>query len=128
MLRPFHNSTITAAMEHFTRSTGRRYIRSQSLNIIRIPLRKYRLSDAARSVDAERYISITSNDSILPSQWDPLKILVPITDAVLIVMAVIFILALGMVAFIVFMAIMKLYFKNDDDKNSIWADDLFWPN
>ena len=127
MLRPFHNSTITAAMEHFTRSTGRRYIRSQSLNIIRIPLRKYRLSDAARSVDADRhYISITSNDSILHSQWDPLKILVPITDAVLIIMAVIFILALGIVAFIVFMAIMKVYFKNDED--SIWADEWFWPN
>ena len=116
-------------MEHFTRSAGSRDVRSQSLNIIRIPLRKYRLSDAARSVDSDRhYISITSNDSILQPQWDPLKILVPITDAVLIVMAVIFILALGMVAFIVFMAIMKVYFKNDDDKDSIWADGLFWPN
>ena len=115
-------------MEHITRVTENRNIRSQSLNIIRIPLRKYRLSDAARSIDSDRhYISITSNDSILQPQWDPLKILVPITDAVLIVMAVIFILALGMVAFIVFMAIMKVYFKNDDDKDSIWADDLFWP-
>ena len=99
------------------------------MHLFRILLQKYRLSDAARSVDADRhYISITSNDSIQPSQWDPLNILVSITDAVLIVMAVIFILALGMVAFIVFMAIMKVYFKNNDDKGSIWADDLFWPN
>ena len=68
--------------------------------------------------------SVRNNET---SKWDPLKILIPITDTVLIIMGVIFILALGIVALIVVMAIIKVYFK-DDEVDGIWTDEWFWPN
>ena len=52
---------------------------------------------------------------------DPLTILVPMTDACLIVMAIIFIIALAIVALIVSMAIIKVYFSNGIFK-SVWTD------
>ena len=68
--------------------------------------------------------SMRSNEA---SKWDPLKILIPITDTVLIIMGIIFLLALGIIALIVLMAVIKVYFK-DDEVDGIWTDEWFWPN
>lgn len=57
---------------------------------------------------------------------DPLRVLYSITDGVLIITAIIFIISLGFVAVIVIMAIVKVYFLKDEYE-SIWTDDGFWP-
>ena len=66
--------------------------------------------------------SIPSVESTQASQCDPLKILIPMTDAVLVITAIIFIVALGIVALIVIMAIIKNHFSNGK-VGSIWTDD-----
>ena len=55
--------------------------------------------------------------------WDPLPILIPMTDIVLIMTAVIFIIALGIVGLIVTIAMYKLYFLSDsvNSETSIWT-------
>ena len=57
---------------------------------------------------------------------DHLTILYSVTDGVLIITAIIFVIALGFVAVIVVMALIKVYFLKDK-LDSIWADDWFWP-
>ena len=49
------------------------------------------------------------NETRTSSSFDPLEILISITDGCLILMAIIFVIALGIVAFIVAMAIIKKY-------------------
>ena len=58
---------------------------------------------------------------------DPLTILFAVTDGVLIITAIIFIISLLFVAVIVVMAIVKVYFLKDEYE-SIWIDDWFWPD
>ena len=58
---------------------------------------------------------------------DPLTVLYSVTDGVLIIVAIIFIISLGFVAVIVVMAIVKVYFLKDEYE-SIWIDDWFWPD
>ena len=56
--------------------------------------------------------------------WDPLPILIPMTDIVLVMMAVIFVIALGIVAAIVVIAIIKVHFPKDNvdlDWTDIWT-------
>ena len=56
--------------------------------------------------------------------WDPLPILIPMTDIVLVMMAVIFVIALGIVALIVMIAIIKVHFLKGDeslDRIGIWT-------
>ena len=55
--------------------------------------------------------------------WDPLPVLIPMTDIVLIMTAVIFVIALGIVGLIVTIAIYKLYFLSDsvNSETSIWT-------
>ena len=53
--------------------------------------------------------------------WDPLPILIPMTDIVLIMMAAIFVIALGIVALIVMIAIIKVHFLKGN-KESDWTD------
>ena len=55
--------------------------------------------------------------------WDPLPILIPMTDIVLIMTAVIFVIALGIVGLIVTIAMYKLYFLSDsvNSETSIWT-------
>ena len=109
-------------------NTIARDIRSQSLQIIQTPMQTAKKSKLSRRPSMERNLAtdscMRSNET---SKWDPLKILIPITDTVLIIMGIIFILALGIVALIVFMAIIKVYFK-DDEVDGIWTDEWFWPN
>ena len=57
---------------------------------------------------------------------DPLTVLYSVTDGVLFITAIIFIISLGFVAVIVVMAIVKVYFLKDEYE-SIWTDDGFWP-
>ena len=57
---------------------------------------------------------------------DHLTVLYSVTDGVLIITAIIFVIALGFVAVIVVMALIKVYFLKDK-LDSIWADDWFWP-
>ena len=105
-----------------------RDLRSQSLQIIQMPIQKTKNTNRSIRPSLERHIGVDSmTGNIETSKWDPLKILIPITDAVLIIMGVIFVLALGIVTLIVVMAIIKVYFK-DDEVDGIWTDDWFWPN
>ena len=55
--------------------------------------------------------------------WDPLPVLIPMTDIVLIMTAVIFVIALGIVGLIVTIAIYKLHFLSDsvNSETSIWT-------
>ena len=62
----------------------------------------------------------------LVQERDSLTILYSVTDGVLIITAIIFIISLGFVAVIVVMAIVKVYFLKDEYE-SIWTDDGFWP-
>ena len=55
---------------------------------------------------------------------DPLTFLVPMTDAVLIITAIIFIMAIGIVALLVMMAIIKIHFVKTD-LNSFWTNEWF---
>jgi hypothetical protein len=64
-----------------------------------------------------------SNEATTTSSWDPLKVIVPITNACLFIMAIIFVLALGIVFMIVLVAISKMYFIKSD---SVWPDSWFW--
>ena len=105
-----------------------RDLRSQSLQIIQMPMHTTKKTNRSIRPSLERNLGVDSmTGNIEASKWDPLKILIPITDTVLIIMGIIFILALGIVALIVVMAIIKLYFK-DDGVNGIWTDEWFWPN
>ena len=65
--------------------------------------------------------STSYNNTTTSSSFDPMKFLIPITDACLILMAVIFIIALGIVAMIVSMAIYKVYFMKSE-VGSLWTD------
>ena len=105
-----------------------RDLRSQSLQIIQMPIHPTRNTNRSIRPSLERNIGVDSmTRNIETSKWDPLKILIPITDTVLIIMGIIFVLALGIVTLIVIMAIIKVYFK-DDEVDGIWTDDWFWPN
>ena len=55
---------------------------------------------------------------------DPLTFLIPMTDAVLIITALIFIMAIGIVALLVMMAIIKIHFVKTD-LNSFWTNEWF---
>ena len=115
-------------MDTSASNTITRDLRSQSLQIIQMPMPTTKKTNRSIRPSMERNLggnSITGN--IETSKWDPLKILIPVTDTVLILMGVIFLLALGIVAMIVLMAIIKVYFK-DDEVDGIWTDEWFWPN
>ena len=66
-----------------------------------------------------------SEDQYIETQnqnWDPLSVLIPMTDIVLIMTAVIFVIALAIVGFIVTIAIYKLYFLSEHvDRNDVWT-------
>ena len=64
------------------------------------------------------------NNTTTSPSFDPLKILIPITDGCLILMAIIFVIALAIVALIVSMAIIKVYFMKGE-VGSIWTDTWF---
>ena len=70
--------------------------------------------------------STSYNDTTTSSSCDPLKILIPITNGCLILMAVIFVIALGIVGLIVIMAIIKVYFMKGEI-GSLWTDEWLWP-
>ena len=112
-------------MENSANNANDRNLRSQSMQIIQMPMRMNRQSEVSITPSLERSLqsdSMTGNNDT--NGWDPLKILIPITDGVLIIMAVIFILALAMVAMIVVLAIIKVYFK-DGKIGSLWTDEWF---
>ena len=94
-----------------------------SVRNIKIPFRQSRPSEATVRFNPDRNLTfIPSVESTQASQCDPLKILIPMTDAVLVITAIIFIVALGIVALIVIMAIIKNHFSNEK-VGSIWTDD-----
>ena len=98
--------------------------RSHSEKEFQVPRRKSRPSEATVSFDLDRHLtSVPSLESTQASKCDPLKILIPVTDAVLIIMAIIFILAMGIVAMVVIMAIIKSHFSTDKGDWSFWTDD-----
>ena len=57
---------------------------------------------------------------------DSLTILYSVTDGVLILTAIIFIISLGFVALVVVIAVVKVFFLKDEYE-SIWTSDWFWP-
>ena len=100
--------------------------RTNSLNNPHTPF------NITRSLEASNFGSIQnfgldSSREGSANVWDPLSVLIPVTDGVLIITAIIFIVALGFVALIVVMAIIKVYFMKDE-LESIWVDDWFWPD
>ena len=103
-------------MEQLSPNNGNGLRRTYS---IRVP--------SAGTISFGSFINL-STDNDIESQdqnWDPLPILIPITDIVLIMTAVIFVIALGIVGLIVTIAIRKLYFLEDNQHRSdIWT--LFW--
>ena len=83
-----------------------------------------RTSEASIWQPPSRGYSIVNDPS--ESSCDPLRVLIPITNGCLIIGAIIFILALAIVALIVMMAIIKVYFMKGDF-DSIWTDSSwFW--
>ena len=73
--------------------------------------------------DDANYVSIRINKD--EEKWDPTKCLIPLTETCLILYAVIFVLSLGIVALIVGMAVIKVYFMKSDSA-SIWTDNWFF--
>ena len=100
--------------------------RAYSLNIPRNP--NFRHSCPPLNGTFHSSQSLNNGPSIenLVPKRDPLTVLYSVTDGVLIITAIIFIVALGFVAVIVVMALIKVYFLKDK-LDSIWADDWFWP-
>ena len=114
---------VNCNMEITGNNSTARDLRSQSLQIIQMPMHTNRKTNRSIRPSLERNLGVDSmTGNIEASKWDPLKILIPITDTVLIIMGVIFILALGIVALIVVMAIIKLYVK-DDGVDGLWTDE-----
>ena len=112
------NMTELSAIKH----TKGRAVRAYSLNIANIPSRLTRPSTSSATFE---YVPNTTSVSSIETQaqkCDPLTVLIPITDGMIIIMAVIFLVALGIVALIVAMAIMKVYFAKGK-VHSIWTDD-----
>ena len=98
--------------------------RSHSEKDIQVPCRKSRPSEATVSFNLDRHLtSVPSLESTQATKYDPLKILIPVTDAVLIITAIIFILAMGIVTMVVIMAIIKNHFSSDKGDWSFWTDD-----
>ena len=62
----------------------------------------------------------------LVQERDSLTILYSVTDGVLIITAIIFIISLGFVALVVVIAVVKVFFLKDEYE-SIWTSDWFWP-
>ena len=78
--------------------------------------------DSLMNLSSDQYIENNTENQT----WDPLPILIRMTDIVLIVTAVIFVIALGIVAAIVVIAIIKVHFPKDNvdlDWTDIWT---FW--
>ena len=101
--------------------------RAYSLNIPPTPFTISRSSESTSSFGSIQNFGLDSSRESSSTEWDPLSVLIPATDGVLIITAIIFVVALGFVALIVVMAIIKVYFMKDE-LNSIWADDWFWPD
>ena len=76
--------------------------------------------DSLMNLSSDQYIENNTENQT----WDPLPILIRMTDIVLIVTAVIFVIALGIVAAIVVIAIIKVHFPKDNvdlDWTDIWT-------
>ena len=99
--------------------------RAYSLNITNIPARLTRPSTASETFEYVHPLASVSSVETQVADCDPLRVLIPITDGILIIMAVIFLVALGIVALIVAMAIIKVHFAKGEF-DSIWTDDWFW--
>ena len=102
--------------------TRGRAVRAYSLNITNIPSRLTRPSTTSATFEYVPNITSVSSVETQVQKCDPLTVLIPITDGIIIIMAVIFLVALGIVALIVAMAIMKVYFAKGK-VHSIWTDD-----
>ena len=99
--------------------------RAYSLNINRIPPGLIRPSSTSGTFEYIHPLASVSSVETQAQDCDPLRVLIPITDGILIIMAVIFLVALGIVALIVAMAIIKVHFvKGEFD--SIWTNDWLW--
>ena len=128
LLRLVFDIVVNYNMDVTANNAITRDLRSQSLQIIQMPIQTTKNTNRSIRPSLERNLGVDSmTGNIETSKWDPLKILIPITDTVLIIMGIIFVLALGIVTLIVVMAIIKVYFK-DDEVDGIWTDDWFWPN
>ena len=98
-------------------SKKRRALSVPSINIIRNPL-PTPPNTRSGSVQASLHdIHVGDNTE----SWKPLKLLVRITDVWLVIYAVIFIVAIGIVAMVVLLAIIKSYVL-DCDVVSLWTD------
>ena len=104
------------------RTTG-----ANSFNISNVPSRLTRPSTSSTTFEFVQHLTSVSSVETQAKKCDPLTVLVPITDGILIIMAIIFLVALGIVALIVTMAIIKVYFVRGEF-DSIWTDDWFWPS
>ena len=128
LLRLVFEIVVNYTMDVTANNAITRDLRSQSLQIIQMPIQTTKNTNRSIRPSLERNLGVESmKGNIQTSKWDPLKILIPMTDTVLIIMGIIFVLALGIVTLIVVMAIIKVYFK-DDEVDGIWTDDWFWPN
>ena len=102
-----------------------RSIRAYSLNITNIPSHLTRPSTASANFEYVQNFASISSVETKAHGFDPLTILIPVTDGILIIMAIIFLVALGIVALIVTMAIIKVYFPRGDF-DSTWTNDWLW--
>ena len=99
-------------------SKNRRALSVPSINIIRNPLPTPPPNTRSGSVQTSLHdIHVGDNTE----SWKPLKLLVRITDIWLVIYAVIFIVAIGIVAMVVLLAIIKSYVL-DCDVVSLWTD------
>ena len=98
-------------------SKNRRALSVPSINIIRNPLQT---PPNTRSGSIQTSVN-NIHDGFNTESWDPSKLLIRITDIWLVIYAVIFVVALGIVAMVVLLAIIKSYVL-DCDVVSLWTD------
>ena len=98
-------------------SKSRRALSVPSINIIRNPLQT---PPNTRSGSIQTSLH-NIHDGFDTESWDPSKLLIRITDIWLVIYAVIFVVALGIVAMVVLLAVIKSYVL-DCDVVSLWTD------
>ena len=98
--------------------------RASSVSSCNVPLQALGRTRAQVSYGSVQAIPLIPSAHESAREYDPLSILIPMTDLVLIITAIIFIMAIGIVALLVIMAITKMYFSQSN-LNSFWTNEWF---
>ena len=98
--------------------------RLSSTNSIDIPLQEIASRNSTITYGSIQRMPLLPSVQSADSSFDPLSFLIPMTDAVLIITAIIFIMAIGIVSLLTIMAIVKIHFSKSE-LNSFWTNEWF---